>query len=406
MRCIAIMDGRFVRSGGQAASHHMGYASFAQHFLDTFDEVTIVGRLFPIDDPTALPVCGPKVNFVALPAYSGPEQFLGALPRIAATFGRLLKDRDATFLIRVPGGVSTIFSVMAALCGRDFAVECTADTADQLSKGAVRHPLRRLFQWMSVRLVRWQCKRAAVTTYVTQSALQRRYPPGNPDRSHYWTDIVLADSAYLTAAREKSSFNTACPTLLSVGMMFQLYKGQDTLLEAAKICIESGMDLRVRFVGDGPYRATLEQLASSLGLSEKITFVGKLTGGEPVREEIDRSDLFVMPSRQEGLPRALLEAMARGAACITSNVGGIPELMTDEDMVPANDPAALASALLRVAQDPAELERRSARNLRRARDYHYQIVRQRRSAFYEDLIAPLSGLVSTRREAVRSPTGA
>jgi len=109
MRCIAIMDGRFVSRGGQPASHHMDYDSFGRHFLDTFDEVTIVGRLFPVEEAGARPICGPNVNFIPLPAYSGPERFLFALPRIVRIFCKLLQQRDVVFLLRVPGGVSTIF---------------------------------------------------------------------------------------------------------------------------------------------------------------------------------------------------------------------------------------------------------------------------------------------------------
>jgi glycosyltransferase involved in cell wall biosynthesis len=385
MRCITIMDGRFVTVNGEPASSHMDYESFARHFLTSFDEVVIVGRLFDSTDANARPVCGPKVRFLALPAYSGPEAFLLALPRIIKIFLNLLKDDKAAFLLRVPGGVSSIFSALAALKGRGFAVECTADTADQLSKGAVRHPLRQFFQWLSVKIVRWQCRKALVSTYVTHEALQRRYPPGRPEHSHYWTDIVLSDDTYVEAPRPVEAFNAKAPVLLNVGMMFQLYKGQDTLLQAARICKDAGVEVQIRFVGDGPYRKMLTEMTDSLGLTANVTFVGKLLGGKPVRDEIDAADVFVMPSRQEGLPRALLEAMARGAPCITSDVGGIPELMPTEDMIPANDPAALAEKLLALARAPEEAARKSARNLERARDYHYEIVRHRRAAFYKDL---------------------
>ena len=62
-------------------------------------------------------------------------------------------------------------------------------------------------------------------------------------------------------------------------------------------------------------------------LRDRVRFRGQLTTPVDVRAELDRADLFVLPSRQEGLPRAMIEAMARALPCIGSSVGGIPELL-------------------------------------------------------------------------------
>ena len=63
--------------------------------------------------------------------------------------------------------------------------------------------------------------------------------------------------------------------------------------------------------------------------------------GHGVTEQLDAADVFVLPSRQEGLPRAMIEAMARSLPCVGSDVGGISELIPDW-VVPPNDPQALA----------------------------------------------------------------
>jgi glycosyltransferase involved in cell wall biosynthesis len=101
-----------------------------------------------------------------------------------------------------------------------------------------------------------------------------------------------------------------------------------------------------------------------------------------VQTELDHADLFIMPSRTEGLPRALLEAMARGLPCIGSAVGGIPELLPPEDLFPAGDPLALARKIQEVLADSAGMQRMATHNLKRASDYHETILRERRLAFY------------------------
>jgi glycosyltransferase involved in cell wall biosynthesis len=104
-----------------------------------------------------------------------------------------------------------------------------------------------------------------------------------------------------------------------------------------------------------------------------------------VREELDRSSLFVLPSRTEGLPRAMLEAMARGLACVGSTVGGIPELLAAEDLVPAGDSAALARRIVEVSRDPRRMERMAARNRQKALEYREEVLGPRRTAFYRHI---------------------
>jgi glycosyltransferase involved in cell wall biosynthesis len=117
-------------------------------------------------------------------------------------------------------------------------------------------------------------------------------------------------------------------------------------------------------------------------VKDRITFTGALPAGPAVRGQLDLADLFVMPSRTEGLPRAMVEAMARGLPCIGSSVGGIPELLAQEDLVPPGDADALARKIAEVAGDPHRLAAMSARNLAKAKLYSGSALAERRMAFY------------------------
>ena len=92
-------------------------------------------------------------------------------------------------------------------------------------------------------------------------------------------------------------------------------------------------------MGDGRHRAELESLARTSGISAATKFLGELPNGEAIREQLDQATLMVLPSRTEGLPRVIIEAMARAVPCVASNVGGIPELLDPRYLVPPMIPS-------------------------------------------------------------------
>lgn len=171
--------------------------------------------------------------------------------------------------------------------------------------------------------------------------------------------------------------------IITVGSMGHLYKAQDILIKAMALCVAKGFDLQLILVGDGRYRSLLERQVAELGLSKSIGFVGQITFGSKYLDKLDKADLFVLPSRQEGLPRAMVEAMARGLPCIGSTVGGIPELLPSEDLVPPDDAPALARKIMEVVGDKERLTRMSCRNWEKAKEYHNDALQARRVEFYD-----------------------
>jgi glycosyltransferase involved in cell wall biosynthesis len=170
-----------------------------------------------------------------------------------------------------------------------------------------------------------------------------------------------------------------------VASLAQLYKGPDVLLRSVASCVRRGLDITLSLVGDGKHRSGLQRLARQLGVEGRVNFAGELPAGEAIRDQMDRADLFVLPSRTEGLPRALIEAMARGLPCVGSNVGGIPEILPPEDLVPPGDPDALADKIREVLGEPGRMARMSARNLAKALEYREETQCAARLAFYEGI---------------------
>ena len=176
---------------------------------------------------------------------------------------------------------------------------------------------------------------------------------------------------------------TRIPRIIFVGSLSQRYKGLHVLLQALKACRLQNIVLNLEVLGDGIYRSYYELMAYQLGLDEVVVFRGYVKQGKEVFNLLYNSDLFVMPSLVEGLPRAMIEAMACGLPCIGSRIGGIPELLSVEDMVPPGDSQALAKAIIAMLNNPDRMELAGQRNREVAMEYGSDVLRSRRQRFYD-----------------------
>ena len=129
-------------------------------------------------------------------------------------------------------------------------------------------------------------------------------------------------------------------------------KGQDTLLAAAPRILARYPDASITFVGDGLRREALELLTRALGISERVRFMGESRDVAPI---LAGHDLFVLPSRSEAFPNALIEAMATALPVVATDVGDIPEVVRPGSglLVRPNDERVLADAVLALMDDPA-----------------------------------------------------
>jgi len=381
MRVAVVLETRYYRTPDgcvwtERAAGHVDWSAY----LRVFDAVTIVARtrVAATHDSNWQRVDGPDIRLHPVPDYHGPWQYLWNLPRVADALGNSFGKTDAVIL-RVGSVLASHVERKLRSEGHPYAVEVVADPHDVFSRGAVKTILRPFLHWWFPRELRRQCNSACAAAYVTAHALQRRYP------SNGYTvgvsDVELPDEAYAAEPKRAVVLGGREMRLISVGGISQLYKAPDVVLRAIQQCDRMGLNLTLEWVGDGQYRPKLEKLAEKLGIGSRVVFAGRVPR-EQVRDHFDRADVFVLASRQEGLPRALLEAMARGLPCIGTSVGGIPELLEPEYLVRAGDVNQLAAKFAEVIRSPERTLRASARNLDVARRYHKQLLLKQRVDFF------------------------
>jgi glycosyltransferase involved in cell wall biosynthesis len=175
---------------------------------------------------------------------------------------------------------------------------------------------------------------------------------------HHGVDIEVATD------RQAPS---GAPRILTVGRLIEK-KGHDTLIRAAAVLRDRGVEYSLRIAGEGIEWPRLQRLVHALDLASHVTFLGPLTPAE-VHAEYRAAHVFALACRtlangdRDGLPNVLLEAMARGLPIVSTHQEGVSEAVTDGHgglLAPPDDPSSLAVALERVLVEPGLARRLGA----------------------------------------------
>jgi glycosyltransferase involved in cell wall biosynthesis len=368
---LIVTEHRFRRTpDGRVWSSTFGDAAYWLSQAHPFRDVTVVGRVK--EEPCARPewarADSATVAVAALPSYLGPTAFVRAMPALWWRLFRQAKGHNGMVLTSCPSILGTIMGVLLKAQGRRCLVTVICDPKTLYCRGAVRHVLRWFFGVIFLLLSKWQVRNAAIVRYVTAGHLQRQVPPNRGQSVYAISDAVLAPEVFAPAPRRHPGAGKPL-LLISVGALDQVYKGHNDLLEALTLCDRQGVRLQMEVFGEGKHLPELQSLAAKLGLSNRVRFRGGLSRPQLLRELSGRGDVFVLPSKTEGLPRALLEAMAKGMPCLGTRVGGIPELLPDEALFNPGDPVSLGQKLLLSSRDPEWLNNLAAKCLARAHSY-------------------------------------
>ena len=317
-------------------------------------EACVVTNRWPDGTASAETLDGVRVRreLLALPALSprALARFALVAPRSAAALVRLARSFDVIHVIGAGPNAAYVAALRRLLPPVVLTLqgELRADPHQSFERSAsLRFGLRRLLA------------RAEAVTACSRFVLDELERYGFPAPAG--SEVVLngVTPSDFAAPRPEGHYILAAARLVQ-------QKGLDTLLRAYASARSELDGKQLVIAGDGPDRLELEALAAELGLNGSISFRGAVSRVQ-IAELLQGADAFAFPSRYEPFGIALLEAMAAGVPAVAANFGGIPEFATDGEnalLVPVDDPAALAEALVRLTREP-ELARRLAAGGRR-----------------------------------------
>jgi glycosyltransferase involved in cell wall biosynthesis len=313
-------------------------------------------RSGPFFDELQMAGMGPRVLGLRRRSILSGPLFLADMRKILGVLVALFQDLGID-IVHTHLGDSILLGILAAGRAKGPKV-CATIHSIILNERSARWDLRK---WCSESILPRVLPRAdrivAVSDEVARAtAGQLKIPlerlltiPNGIDGSRFKRERDVA------TMRQQFGLPTDKVVLVSVGRL-RKEKGFPVLLSALKRIPQDQRPLTI-ILGDGPDKMDLHRLTTQYGLTESVRFLGNRTD---VAEYLQASDIFVMSSLWEGLPIALLEAMACGLPVIVTRVGGNPEVVEEDRsgiLVPPGDGESLAQAILRLVNDPAQRTR-------------------------------------------------
>lgn len=387
MKVIIISDAHLFRTkDGQywcnTAVH--GY-EFWKRYTEVFEDVRVIARVKEVEyNESFIKADGPGVKIIEVPFVRGASQYILHFFKINRALKRLINDEDIA-IFRVPSFPAYLLLYHYRKTKKPYAFEVVVDPVDCYAKN-------KLAKWWMAFVTKKECMRANGVSYVTQFFLEKRYPCKaliNGDSTFYFTSYyssINLNSSFFYKPRVFDRLKKI--RIIHVASIINdEVKGHEVVIKTTEKLIEKGYDVKVSFIGDGllipKYKSYIEQK----GLDNNIFFLGLFSSKDDIRTHLINSDLFFFPTKAEGLPRVLIEAMATGLPCLSTPVNGIPELLDSEYMLNPNDVEGFAAKIEQLMNTPDELTQMSKKNISVAYKYVNEELQKRRNVFYSKLYA-------------------
>lgn len=386
MKLLLVCDDTIVCHEGKYYFPNQERFDFYQRYLRVFEELRLCARAeeektlkksrIPIDKE-------PRLEYLALPDFHGPKQYITKYRSVGKVLKRSTEACDAAVL-RLPSTVAQRVYKYVKKAGMPYAVEVVFDSHDGLVS-AKKLYLKVLYYKIYKQLVN-TCHHADGVACVTEHYLQQRYYSTKPNAFTSNYSSLALDKSFYSAPRSFPDKKEFVIAHTAKQVMFNGRKGHNELIHAVKMLKDAGVIVHVNFAGADYNNGVeiLSELVNKLGLQEQVHFVGFLS-----REELDKflsdADLYVMPTKAEGLPRVIIEAMAKGLPCITTPVSGNPELLPDYFLVDYDDVTLLAKRIKELVTEKTLYEKASQENYNNSLKYEAHILQEKRDDFYMKL---------------------
>lgn len=396
MDVIFVQEAKYIEYKGNLYSKRIDYATYWDRFLESFEKVTILAR---VKTAAKLPSgffrsTGSNVNFMPIIDYDGPIEFIRKLKIISKQVDEALK-KDVFIVLRVPSHLGVLVHKKLKRLNMPFSVEVVGDPYEVGIFLPIPFVFRKLYSYFMSNNMRRIAKDAIGALYVTKHHLQSLYPTKNHTINSDASNVFIPDSMYLSNLNiryntaktiEKRLYNNQeIPVKIGViGMLYPI-KSSLEIVEAFHVLVKKGYNVKLEFAGDGPLLKVINSKSKRLNMDEKVYCHGSLSSGKEIFTFIDSLDLYIQFSKTEGLPRAMIEAMARSCPVISSNVGGISELIPQDLLVDRLSISELANKMIWLLNNKERFVKAINENSVKSKEYLESKLNQRKLNFYKKI---------------------
>lgn len=323
------------------------------------------------------------IDVTDIPNFSGPIQYFKVYKSIGRAINNALDGCDAA-IIRIPSTIGQRVAHKVMKSGIPYAVEVVYDAGDGATNSKTF--LERLLWKFMDRDMKKIAYGADGVSCVTEKFLQQHYfsKKNNAFVSNY--SSLALDKSFFTSAKSYPKDSDIHIIHVASQVDYSTRKGHIQIINMLSLLKGRNIMPKVSFVGVDYHNgiSLLKKKCIELGVEQQVTFTGRVNR-QRLSEILDSGDLFVFPTAAEGLPRVVIEAMAKGLPCVISDVSGNPELVSHEMLVNYLDVEQLANKVERLIKDRDLYEATSQQNFKKSLAYEASLLQARRDKFYTEL---------------------
>lgn len=387
-----IADNHFVfTESGQVYVNGTYTQQYLARFTSNFDKVTVVARGHKKgdDDIQKLRLSGgDRVEFCCLQDFIGVSEYIKYRKILKRHIKECLANVDAVF-IRMP----CILTTISLECAKELSLPTMIDVGadpESIYLSAQKSISISLISAYLKNVCKKSCMTANGVSYVTEKILQDKYPCRAivyGEKTDYFTASISnvdisRDFFFFDRNYSKKRGNLQL-LHISNNIPTNSGKGHYECLQVLRNLKDKGIEASIIFLGDGEGINELIAIADKLGIGDRVTFAGRVSDREEYRSYLIDSDIFLFPSHSEGLPRVLIEAMATGLVCVSSNVDGIPEILSKNDIFDYSDIEGMSSRIEYYVNNQTEMSITSEQNILIAKRYSDDKLKKRYDEFYQ-----------------------
>ena len=352
-----------------------------QRYLEKDDEIYVYTRVKNITDKENKLIQVNGNNVICKPSniYHKPIDYYIKKRKLRQEVNARLTNIDFC-IIRLQSMLGSIVLEEVKKKNIPYIIEMVACPWDSLwNYGGIK---AKLFAPIIYMKTKKQVKDAKNVIYVSEKFLQERYPTKGNQISCSNVNIQKVKDEVLNNRIQKIEHmkNQSKFRIGLVGSLNVNFKGHSTAIKALSL-LKQKYDVELHFLGAGDKNKWIPFI-KKCNVEENVFFDGVLPSGEPVYKWMDELDIFLIPSLQEGLPRALIEAMSRGCPAIGVKTGGIPELLDERYVCKRKDYKSIAKKISELLEDKDIMIDQAEKNFHKAQNYTKDILNERRKNFF------------------------